>query len=340
VAAAPATDTSLWSALERLLDGATLDGIRLHKLGAVAGRFRRLRGEPVPPQLAADERGSAIALLLAPRVLERVRSLVDGPLVLIKGPEVARLYPGRARVFGDVDLLTPDPWAVQRSLLDSGCGEVGDFFEDAHHLRPLKWPDLGLKIEVHKRPSWPKRIPPPPFEELLEAATPAACGVEGVLAVDPTQHALILAAHGWRENALGTLRDLVDVAAVAAALPEQELERAADAWGLGRVWRATRATTDAVLEGRPPPLPMRVWARHLESVRERTVLESHLRNWLQGFSKSPPRVALLDLREALRRELRLRPGEPWRQKLGRAADAVRHPRRPSLHDDTRRRAAR
>jgi hypothetical protein len=336
VAAAPATDTALWTAVERLLERATVDGIRLHKLGAVAGRFRRLRGEAVPPALAADERGSAVALLLAPRVLERIRSLVDGPLVLIKGPEVARLYPGRARVFGDVDLLTPDPWAVQRALLDAGCAEVGDFFEDAHHLRPLKWPDLGLKVEVHKRPSWPKRIPPPPFEELLEAATPAACGVDGVLAVDPTQHALILAAHGWKENALGTLRDLVDVAAVATALPERDLERAASAWGLERVWHATRMTTDALLEGRPLPLPMRVWARHLESVRERTVLESHLRNWLQGFSKSPPRVALLDLRDALRRELRPKPGESWRRKLTRAADAARHPRRPSFHDEARR----
>ena len=255
MAAAPTTDTALWSALERLLDRASVDGIRLHKLGAVAGRFRRLRGEPVPPALAADERGSAVATLLAPRMLERIRSLVDGPLILIKGPEVARFYPGRARVFGDIDLVTPDPWAVQRALLDAGCAEVGDFFEDAHHLRPLKWPDLGLKIEVHKRPSWPKRIPPPPFEELLEAATPAACGVDGVLAIDPTQHALILAAHGWKENALGTLRDLVDVAAVAATLPEQDLEpnafisvradhRVDPRPGRGRVQRAHRRGMD------------------------------------------------------------------------------------------------
>jgi hypothetical protein len=319
----------LWAALERFLDRAEVEGIRVHKLGALAGRFRRLRGEPVPPPLAADERGAAVAKLIASPVLERIRSVCEGPLVLVKGPEVARFYPGHARVYGDVDLLVPDPWTVQRALIDDGCVEVGDFFEDAHHLRPLKWPELGLKVEVHKRPSWPKRIAPPAFEELLEAAAPASCAVEGVLAPAPVHHAMILAAHGWKENPLGTLRDLVDVAAASAEIPERELERAADAWGLDRVWRATRRTTEALLEGRSLPLPMRVWARHLESVRERTILETHLRGWLQGFSKVPPRLALLDTRDAVRRELMPKPGERWREKLGRAAGAIRHSGAPS-----------
>ena len=179
-------------------------GIRVHKLGALAGRFRRLQGEPVPPPLAGDERGAAVAAVIAKPMLQRIRSVCDGPLVLVKGPEVARLYPGQARVYGDLDLLVPDPWAVQRELLAAGCVEVGEFFEDAHHLRPLKWPDLGLKVEVHKRPSWPKRLVPPSFEELFEAAGPASSGVEGVQTVSPAHHALILAAHGWKENPLGT----------------------------------------------------------------------------------------------------------------------------------------
>jgi hypothetical protein len=315
-------------------------GIRVHKLGALAGRFRRLRGDALPRELAADERGAAVAQLIVKPVLERIRSVCEGPLVLIKGPEVARFYPGHARVYGDVDLLVGDPWAVQQALLADGCIEVGDFFEDAHHLRPLKWPELGLKIEVHKRPSWPKRIEPPRFEEILEAALPATCGVEGVLAPLECHHALILAAHGWKENPLGTLRDLVDVAAVAASIPDDELDRGAGAWGLERLWRATRSTTDALLEGRPLKLPERLWARHLESVRERTLFESHLRGWLQGFSKSPPRVAILDTRDAMRKEFLPRPDETWRDKLMRAADAVRHPGRPSLHDEPPRGAVR
>jgi len=314
---------ALWSSVERLLQGRDVEGIRVHKLGALAGRFLRLRGEPVPPALAGDERGATVAAVIVKPTLERIRSVCDGPLLLVKGPEVARLYPGQARVYGDVDLVVPDPWAVQKALVADGCVDAGEFFEDAHHLRPLKWPDLGLKVEVHKHPSWPKRVVPPSFDELFEAAVPAASGVEGVLAVSPAHHAAILAAHGWKENPLGTLRDLVDVAAVAATVPEDELERIVRAWGLERLWRATRRTTEALLAGRPLPFPVRLWARHLESVGERTILETHLRNWLQGFWKSPPRLALQDTRDALRRELRPKPGETWRQKLARAAATVR-----------------
>lgn len=35
-------------------------------------------------------------MLIAPPLLERIRAACDGPLVLVKGPEIARLYPGGA----------------------------------------------------------------------------------------------------------------------------------------------------------------------------------------------------------------------------------------------------
>lgn len=323
---------TLWAGVERILAGAAVEGIRVHKLGALAARYRRLRGQPVPRTLAGDERGAAVAMLLSRPLLERIRSACDGPLLLIKGPEVALLYPGQARVFADLDLLVPDPSPVQRALAAAGFVDAGRFFEEAHHLRPLQFPGLGLKVEVHRRPSWPKLLTPPRLDEILEGAVPAACGVEGIVAPDPRHHALILAAHGWKENPLGTMRDLIDVAAVSAGASEQDLERLAAAWGLDRVWRATRSTTEALLEGSPLSLPARLWARHLESVRERTVLEDQLRAWLQGFSKLPPRLALQDTRDALRRKLRRAPEESWRQKLLRAAHAVSHPRQPhSVH---------
>jgi hypothetical protein len=338
---ASALDEGIWASVERILTAAEIDGIRFHKLGALAGRFRRRQGEAVPPALAADERGAAVAMVISTPVLQRVRSACDGPIVLVKGPEVARLYPGQARVFGDLDVLVPDPPAVQQALKAAGFVEVGEFYEDAHHLRPLIFPGLGLKVEVHKRPSWPKRLASPSLDEILEAAVPCTSGVDGVVTPDARHHALILAAHGWKENPLGTMRDLIDVAAVSAGIPEHDLDRAARAWGLGRVWTATRGTTEALLEGRSLSLPVRLWAGHLESVRERTILEGHLRGWLQGFWKLPPRLALLDTRDAIRRELLPGPEETWRDKLTRTADAVRHPRQPhSLHDKWPRRAAR
>jgi hypothetical protein len=327
VTQAPDSGDALWRSVERLLERADVDGIRTHKLGALAAWHRRRRGEPVHPSLAVDERGAAVARLIAPKLLELVRAGCDGPLMLLKGPELARLYPGHARLFVDLDVLVPDAPAVQRALLRAGFVAVGKFYEDAQHLRPLKWPALSLNIEVHKRPSWPKRLAPPRVDEILEAAQSSGCGVDGIVAPLPAHHALMLAAHAWKENPLGTMRDLVDIAAVSADTPETELERMASSWGLRRIWSATRETTEALLGGHPLPRPIRIWARHLETVRERTVLEHLLREWLQAFSKQPPRLALAETRDIMRRQLSLGPGQDWVTKVKSISRAFRHRQR-------------
>ena len=62
---------------------------------------------------------------------------------------------------------------------------------------------------------------------------------------------------------------------------------------------------------------------------------------IQGeFWKVPPRLALLDTRDAIRKELLPKPDETWREKVSRAADALRHPGQPSLHDEPPRGVAR
>jgi Uncharacterised nucleotidyltransferase len=318
---------ALWSSVERVLGEAELNGVLSHKLGALVAWLRRQRGAEVPPALAAAERSAALARLTVVPLLERIRASCDGPLVVIKGPELARLYPGQARSFVDVDLLVPDAPAVQRSLRAAGFGETGEFYEDAHHLRPLKWPTLGLNVEVHKHPSWPKRLHPPRFDEILEAARPASAGVDGVLVPDPRQHALLVTAHAWKENPLGTMRDLVDAAAIATTASAAEIDATAADWGLNRIWHATRTTIDSLLEGRRLRRPLRWWAGHLEELRDRTVLEEYLRWWLQGFWKLPPHLALLDTCDGIRRQLRRRPGEGWGAKLVRSAQSAAHPRR-------------
>src|SRR5262245_40020436 len=168
----PAPDSeareSLWKAVEPMLVTATEQGIHAHKLGPLAAWYLRARGEPVPPSFFAEERGAAAAMLTTRPLLERVRAACDGPIVLVKGPEVARLYPGHRRMFVDIDLIVPDVWSVQRELMAAGFVEAGwewvmahfpldEYTEEAHHLRPLKRPELGLKVEIHKRPSWPTR---------------------------------------------------------------------------------------------------------------------------------------------------------------------------------------
>jgi Uncharacterised nucleotidyltransferase len=321
---------SPWHAVDSILAGASLDGILAHKLGPLAAHRLRRLGEPVPPELEAEEQLVRAARLTAIPLLGRIREIADGPLLLLKGPEVACLYPGGARSFADVDLLTPDGIDVQESLKAAGFVEVDDpeLFLDHHHLRPLQAPGLWLKVEIHLRPMLPRGAASPPVEQLVEAAVPSAVGVEGILAPQPVDHALILAGHGWVHEPLHTLRDLIDVAAVAQYADSAELARAARAWGMERVWRTTTGATRAVFGGGQRTAALRLFGGHLPHARERTVLDNHLQRWLHSFWELPFGRALLATGSALRQELLPAPGESWRGKFVRVRNAVLHPRRP------------
>lgn len=320
---------ALWDAIDKLLEGVPAEQIRGHKLGPLAARLRRRNGTPVAPALAADERGAAAAVIMARPLLEQIRSLCEGGLVLAKGPEVARLYPGSARAFSDLDLYATEAVAAHRALIEAGFVEVDDpeLFIDHHHLRPLKAPTVGLRVELHTRPHWPVATKPR-VDEIFEGAVPAGVGVAGISAPDPVHHTLMLAAHAWTHNPLHKLRDLVDIAAVSEGLSEAQLARTADAWGLAKVWRTTRAAVDALFEGGHVTIPLRTWARHLPSVRERTLVEDHLMRWLHAFWELPPRAAVLDLQEPLRLTFLPLPGESWQEKAARTRRGIMHPGEP------------
>jgi putative nucleotidyltransferase-like protein len=322
----PVASAELWRAVEVLIDRATLQGVLAHKLGPLAAvRWRRL-GKPLPKPLADEERAASFAMLSAVPLLRRIRDCCDGPLVLLKGPELTRLYPAKARRFGDIDVLTPDADAVHQALKQSGFDELDELAfdpEEHHHLPPLRWRVIPLNVEVHGMPNWPPRAQPPSLEEILEAAGASGLEIEGLAAPHPLHHALMLAAHAWRHEPLQTLRDLVDIAAISAGQSVDDLDRAANAWGIGRIWRTTRRAADALFFGAPRTMPLRIWARHLEAVRERTVLESHLQRSLQPFWGFPLRVALAQTVDTLHVELAPAEGETWRQKLKRVPRAVR-----------------
>ena len=318
----------LWRAVDELLDGASIPGVRANKLGALAARLRRLAGRPVPPAFAGDERGAAVAVTMARPLLEHIRSLCDGPLVLVKGPEVSRLYPGSARAFADVDLLAGDAHAAQRALLAAGYFEVDEPYLFRQHLRTLKSPTLGLKVELHTMPNWPPGRTPPPLQEIFDRSVASGIGVDGIAAPDPLHHTLILAAHAWSHEPLQTLRDLVDIAAMARGCSEAELARTAAAWDLPRIWRTTRAAIAALFESGPTTMPLRIWARHLPSVRERTLFANHLMRWLHSFWELPPGGAAGQLGAAFRMTLLPAPGESWGEKLARTRHSLRHPAEP------------
>lgn len=333
----PIADSGLWDRVDRLVDRAPrLSDLRAHKLHLVAARRWRRGGRTADPMLVQDERAAGVVSLAVPLVLERARDAYDGRMIVMKGPEAAAAYPDPLlRPFKDIDILVDDAPAAQRALLGAGFREVGDerLFVDIHHLRPLHWPGLPLVIELHARPKWVDWASAPPLAELLGAAIPSASGIDGVDALRPCEHALVLAAHSWAHEPLRRLLELVDVAAVAALADPAEIEAVARRWGVTRLWLTTARSVDSVLFGGRRPIALRVWARNLVEVRERTVLESHLEHWLSPFSVLSPRRAVAASGRALARDLRPESHETWGPKLARSARAIRNAfTRRSDHD--------
>jgi hypothetical protein len=328
---------AIFTRLDELLDSApSLHDLEHHRLLLVAARRRRELGEIVPGRMIAAERMAAAGAMAAPVLMAKVRAALDGPMLVMKGVEVARHYPDPSlRSYGDLDLVVPDAERSQRQLLDAGfelCGEAW-VYEGIHHLRPLRAAGLPLLVELHHAPKWIDRLEPPAVHELLELGVPAPNLCDGVLVLPPAAHALVMAAHTWGHYPLTPLRDLLDIALVAREADPAELERLAEAWGLERVWRSTwRATEFLFGEGRLPA-SMRIWARHLADVRERTVLESHLQRWLASLWALPRRKALSSLRAALAADLRPTGEERWSAKLARTRKALRAAfARKSHHD--------
>src|SRR5919201_1601333 len=141
----------MWEALGRCLDRATVAGATAHELGPLLGRRRRSLGRPVPAALQEQERAARLAQRFAPTVLAQARAAFDGPLLVFKGPEVAAYYPPGTRRFADIDLLVPDARAAQEALLAGGFELVDDptgVFRDIHHLTPLRWQTLPLRVEI------------------------------------------------------------------------------------------------------------------------------------------------------------------------------------------------
>jgi hypothetical protein len=320
--------SDIWPEIYALIDDASVEGVVVHELGPLAAQGRRAAGKPVPEALAAEERAASFAALSAVALLKRIREIAAGPLVLLKGPEVAALYPPNGRRFGDVDVLTPQATDLHRSLLKHGFFELDRPFDfrEHHHLTPLRWPVVPLSVEVHLAPNWPRGIEPPPLAEILEAAVPSVVGVEGLLAPRRLHHVLLLAAHAWAHVPLGTLRELLDVAVLAADQNPAELDRVASSWGLARIWRTTQRAIDSLFYGASDPAALRVWARHLRAVRERTVFEGHLETVLHPFWERPAGPALAKSLAALGSDLRPSHGESWGVKLRRVPKAVRDAR--------------
>lgn len=319
----------LWDGVDRLVDRLEPEQASRHGLGPLAAVRLRRRGAPVPEQLVRDERAARALSLVAPVLLARAREAYDGDLLLLKGPELVRRYPEGARRFADLDLLTPDPERAQAALLAAGFRLPEDVppldYDSHHHLHPLEWPGLALRIEIHRRVAWPAGLHPPRNEELFEAAVPARGRVGGILVPDPDHHALLLAAHAWQDVPMRTARELVDVLAFTDDASRDRLVRLARRWGFERGWAATLAAADWLLRDGREPYFVRVWARYLRRLREPSLLELHLQEWLAPFSLARPWPAVRLAAAAALRDLRPAPHESWREKAQRARLGLARP---------------
>lgn len=333
------TPVALWAGIDRLVERAGPGAaLTLHRLEPFAARRLRELGREVPEELAESERLGAAFALTAPVHLGRARAAVDGPLLVVKGPELAARYPDAAlRIYRDLDFFALDAGAAQRALVAAGFAEVGDpvYYAGAPHLRPLAWPGLPMELEVHERPNWPRWLEPPSIAELFEDARPSATGLDGVLAPAPERHALLVAAHAWMHGPLERARDLLDVGILAAEADRAELDRLARAWGMEKLWRATLALVEGVLLDGRPPRAQRGWARNLAALSERTVLERHVARWVGWYTAFPPGLAARAMLDEIRTDLSPEGDEGWGRKARRSLRAVRNAFVPQSEHDRR-----
>jgi hypothetical protein len=329
----------LWEGVDQLLGQLGPERVSDHGLGALAARRLRAAGEALPQRLLREERAARVGGLVAPVLLSRARNAYDGPLLLVKGPELSRWYPDEARGFGDLDLVAADAERAQEMLLAAGFrlqpGTPDVDYERHHHLHPLEWPGLALPIEIHRRAMWPEGLPAPTNDELFGAAVPAQVGVDGLLVPDLRQHVLLLAAHAWGEVPMRKLRQLVDVLVFADRCEAAELAELASRWGFARGWRATLDAANWLLLGGAEPAFVGIWGRYLRQLRDPTVLEMHVQEWLSPFTLAPPGPALRLSLAALRRDLVPHSNETWHAKRRRMTRALLHPLAPKSRYDHR-----
>jgi hypothetical protein len=187
-----------------------------------------------------------------------------------------------------------DAPAAREALLAAGfvsADRLEHVAESFYHVDPVELPGVPLPIELHKSFRWPNGLRAAPNEELFDAAVPAVVDVPGLLAPGKAHHAVLLAGHAWAERRLTRLRDLIDVKIMSERIGRDELARIARGWGWDRLWRATAETIDWFFEGGRAPSAVRVWARHLDPLREPTTLDRERAYWLSPFWALPPHRA-------------------------------------------------
>lgn len=315
-------DLGLWDRVEELIEQApSWQALQLHRVHLVAARLRSRRGENIPTDIADEWRARAMMSLSARTLLERVRDAYDGRLLLMKGLEVASLYPDPMdRPFRDLDILVDEPELAQTRLINAGFVQLGD--RAPHHLPALFWPGVPILIELHSRPKTPPWVPEVSAGMIFDHAIASRTGVAGVLAPDPAAHAVLLAAHSWAHDPLRRLGDVIDIAATLHDADRSRTTACAREWGWDRLWTAMLIVTDAVTSDGALPKRLSLWTRHLLSARDRKVFEHQLTLLLAPACSLPVSEAPRGLVRGVREIVARRNDESWTDKIRRSRRAL------------------
>ncbi len=285
---------------------------------APGGRFPRALVDARAPL------GGARALRRRP-LLDRVRAATDVPLLLFKGPEVAARYPDPAlRMFRDVDLIARTPGRRSERFSLAAASRRSAIPSSVPGHSPSAAPEVAraaagrrasLAPEVGRAPRRPRRR-----VVVRGRAARQLTGADGCWRPSPARHAVLLAVHSWAHEPLRILRDMVDVAALAAEASREEVAEVAREWGVERLWATTVGRARLHLLGRPSG------RSPFGSGRRTSSLSASER-----CSRSTPRaLAVRFLGAAVRRraapararrlcgELTPDRGEGWRRKLSRS----------------------
>jgi hypothetical protein len=150
------TRSRVLEAVNRLVDRAPRHSdLAYHRLQVFAARHWRAQGRPVPGEFEREEQFAAVAWSGRPGPARAGPAAYDGPLLLLKGPEVAARYPDPTlRPFRNLDLLVLDAAAAQAPLFEACFTVVDGEYEkpERHHRAPLLAPGLPLVLELHDRP--------------------------------------------------------------------------------------------------------------------------------------------------------------------------------------------
>lgn len=215
-------------------------------------------------------RQQAFFHLQAKSMLTRVRGVIDGPMVVLKGIEVAQLYPEPwQRDFVDVDIVVDELLQADRRLRAAGFKPLHNAIShpDYHQTAALILGDDPVTIELHRRPNSP-RWNHFPVEEVFAEALPSRTGVDGVLRPRDDHHAVIVAWHYWRDGA-NRGRGLIDVQLLREQSSNEAISLVAEQWGVGRIWEQTQKVLDAIERPGDAGLSSR-WLLDLSEVSHRT----------------------------------------------------------------------